>query len=368
MEHIDWDSPDFGIDEQLVVERNIRTNFKDLKCSNSPMVAAFEDAVKDKLGVTHAIAVNNGTSALIAALLAAGFKHNTALKIGIPTFTFIATHNAAITAGKLTGTTSGIGLFDCDPRTWNMKIDNHDLQRYNVLMPVDVGGLPIDYDAFKATGKVIIADSAESLGAKYKGKYVGSQADAHCFSLHRAKNIACGEGGLVTTNDDELAELVRSVVNHGYSTNRNPWEYKHDRFGLNFRMTGIHALVALKQLEKLDEYIIRRQKHAKLYIDLLQDIMLFQGVPEYAEHPYFFFGALIDKNPDVFCRMMLLDHGITCKRWECILTQPAAHYFTHHKHSSYIGDHLVLLPIHNQMTEEQVVYVADRARKVYYEC
>ena len=120
MEHIYWDEPDFDIDEQLAVEDNIRTNFKDLMCSNTPMVSALEEAVQNKLGVRHAIAVNNGTSALIAALIGASIQHNTAVKIAIPTFTFIATLNAAKLVGRLTGKSNGVSLFDVDPVTWNM--------------------------------------------------------------------------------------------------------------------------------------------------------------------------------------------------------------------------------------------------------
>ncbi len=232
----------------------------------------------------------------------------------------------------------------------------------DVLMAVDVGGLACDYDTLKELGLPIVADSAESAGATYQGQPVGAQADVHCFSLHRAKIIAAGEGGMVTTDDTELYGLMRRIANHGYAEDKGPWGYRHDIRGFNFRMTELEAAVALAQLSKLDRYVYERRRKAAIYREALGDVCRFQSDDE--GHPYFFFGALIEGDPDWLCAEMDR-RGIDVKTWTAVHKQPLySHLPGYFPNADYISEHVVLLPIGNTLDERDARYVAGVAREL----
>ena len=172
----------------------------------------------------------------------------------------------------------------------------------DVIMPVDVGGLPVDYDELKKADLPMIADSAESVGAIYKDEYVGSQADIHCFSFQRSKIITTGEGGMITTNNYDLYHILKSWCNHGYDLAKKPWQYEYSGLGLNCRMTDLEASIGLVQLEKLEYYVQKRIRIAEIYKEILGNLVEYQEIPDYAIHPYFFFGILIDSDNDEFCK------------------------------------------------------------------
>ena len=152
------------------------------------------------------------------------------------------------------------------------------------LISVDVGGLSCDYDELKKLKIPIIADSAESIGATYKNNYVGSQADLHCFSLHRAKIITCGEGGFITTNNKEIYNLLNSYINHGYDEKKKSYEYVHKTLGLNFRISDVQAAIARIQLKKLDQFVKSRREIASLYNSKLENYVTLQNEPKNCKH------------------------------------------------------------------------------------
>lgn len=353
MKNIKWGEPDVGDEEIASVVSSLKYGYVG---ANGPVVRQFEQEFARKLGARYAIAVNNGTSALLAALLA--FRHRLgSIRVGVPTFSFIASANTAAEVG------SAISLIDCNPKTWNIEYDlvPHDI---DVLMTVDVGGLSCDYDRLKGLGVPIIADSAESAGAKYKGESIGAQANVHCFSFHRAKIITTGEGGMITTNNGELCELIRTLVNHGYDPDKKPWEYKHIMRAFNFRMTELEAAVGLVQLRKLDRYVSERRRKASIYRDIIAELAEYQEEPEDCLHPYFFFGILIEKEPGRFCEEMY-KMGIEVKTWPPAHRQrPYRNVAGHFPNADRVADRIVLLPIHNGLTEKDVEYVAEMVRKL----
>lgn len=353
MKHIRWAEPNIGDEESAAVAASIESGWVG---SNGPMVRQFENAFAEKVGACYAIAVNNGTSALLAALLA--FKHKWGIfNVAVPTFTFIASANTVSMVGN-------IDLIDCDMKTWNIKKDYVPPGYSDLLMTVDVGGLPCDYDSLRDLGTPTIADSAESLGAKYKGKPIGTQADVHCFSFHTAKIITTGEGGMITTDDWNLFTTMRSIVNHGYAFDKKTWEYKHAIEALNFRMTDLEAAVGLVQLKKLDKYVEERRKKAAIYREILGNSVQYQQEPENCFHPYFFFGILIDIDTNIFCEQML-SSGIETKTWTAVHRQrPYAHLRGHWPNADLISKRIVLLPIHNRLGEEDVAHVAKTAKGI----
>jgi len=250
---INWAEPYLGEEEEEAVREVIQSTWIG---GNGPRVREFEMKFAERVGAKYAIATNSGTSALLASLLALKEQMGP-LRVTVPSFTFIATVNTAF------GVANEISFVDARRDTWN--IDPDKVKWGNIVIPVDVGGLPCDYDALKETEKVILEDAAEAVGAIYKGRKVGSIADITIFSFHSAKILSVGEGGMVTTNNRELYEVVRDIVNLGYSREKRAWEYEHSRIGFNFRMPELQAAIGLVQLEKLDAFLKKRKKIAKIY-------------------------------------------------------------------------------------------------------
>lgn len=357
--HIYWDKPYVGDDEIDSVTESISGRWVG---GNGPAVECLQDMVAERLGVNYVLATNNGTSALLVALQAVR-EIAGPLTVAIPAYTFIASLNTASVV------TSSIHLMDCNPATWNIDRDRVPWDKINCLMPVDVGGLPCPYNELtENTSIVTIADSAESLGANYKGRPVGSQCDAHCFSLHRAKIVTAGEGGLVTTNDVDLYKIMVSIANHGYAEatgphRGQPWRQIHSRVGFNYRMTDLEAAVALAQMNRLDAFIQERQHKAKIYREILEGVVTFQDDGD-GEHPYFFFGIVLQGGEDIdwFCEDML-DRGISCKTWTAVNRQPVwKESYGHHENAERLSDRVVLLPIGNTLVEDDIEHVAKVAR------
>ncbi len=356
MKIIPWDRPDISKEEIESVIESIKSGHLG---GHGPNVRKLEKEFCNKIGVKHSIAVNNCTSALLVSLFALREYLGEELKVAVPSFTFIASANTSQIVGKAL-------LTDCDKSTWNMT-ENNIPDEANVIMPVDVGGLPVNYDRLLSLGLPIIADSAESAGAKINGQYVGSQADIHCFSLHRAKIITAGEGGIITTNNDNLFSLLESWTNHGYDLSRKSWQYKHIRLSLNCRMTDLEASIALIQLKKLDYYVKKRREKAAIYRDVLGDVVEYQQEHENTLHPYFFFGILVPNDNNLICQKAE-ELGIGLKTWDPV------HWQKHFKNKAgffpnadIIGKRVVLLPIHNKLSTSDTIYIAEKVKNIILE-
>tara|TARA_R110002110_G_scaffold213678_5_gene427060 strand:+ start:364 stop:1428 length:1065 start_codon:yes stop_codon:yes gene_type:complete len=349
---VQWSKPDFQEEE---IEEAVKS-LNNYIGANGPNVALFEEQFASKVGSKYAIAVNNGTSALLVSLMCLREAIGRGKTVGVPSFTFIASANSSQEIFE------NVKLLECEKDTWNLdpqKIkDNIDL-----IMAVDVGGLSCDYDELKKTKLPIIGDSAESLGSLYKGNLVGTQADLHCFSLHRAKIVSCGEGGIITTNSSHYNDLARSFVNHGYCKNKNNYEYCHDNFGLNFRMSDVHAAIASVQLKKLEQYVTHRNKIANIYKDELKDLFEYQNFDnDLFKSNYFFFGILSNNRDKVIDFM--LKNDIEVKTWTAVHKQPIwKSPLNKLPNSDIISDNIILLPIHNTIEEKEVEYVIEKLRK-----
>ena len=369
VERIKWAEPDIGQEEIDAVVDSLKTGYVG---ANGPLVREFEEKFARKVGARYALTVSNGTSGLLCALSSVDREKNLygSLRVAVPTFTFIASANATSWLCHL------VGLIDCSKKTWNIEprfIQSYTFAYYPnhyALMTVDVGGLPCDYDSFKKLKQkknlLIVADSAESVGARYKGEMVGTQADIHVFSFHRAKIMTTGEGGMVTTNNKELYEIMTSVANHGYDRARKVWEYRHSTRGLNFRMTETQAAIGLVQLKKLDKYVKERRQKARIYKSILGDLVRYQDDPSDCLHPFFFFGILVENVRDHFVQEMT-QHGVEVKTWTPIHQQRCYHYSDgkfRFPNATWVAERIVLLPIHNRLTEEQTKYVAETAKKL----
>jgi perosamine synthetase len=264
--------------------------------TQGPAITEFERALASHAGVTHAVAVANGTAALEAACWAAGIQADDEV-ITTP-LTFAATANAVVHQG-------GRPVFaDVEARTLN--IDAGAVKRVvsgrtRALIGVDFAGLPCDWDALTALarehGWLTIADAAHSLGGTYHGRPVGSLADMTVLSFHPAKLITTGEGGAVLTDRADLAARLRTVRHHGlrYPDAETPWRSEIAEVGHNFRLTDFQAALGSSQLVKLPRFRAARQRLALRYRERLatMDGLELPVVPEERGHGWHLFVVLL---------------------------------------------------------------------------
>ncbi|MFH0983988.1 MAG: UDP-4-amino-4,6-dideoxy-N-acetyl-beta-L-altrosamine transaminase [Candidatus Omnitrophota bacterium] len=240
--------------------------------TQGPKVREFEEALAAYCGARYAVAVSNGTAALHLAAIAAGLgKGDEAITSPI---TFLATPNAALYVGaKPVFADIDYSTVNIDPKAIEAKLT----RRTKAILPVDMAGLPADMEAIskiaKRQGLMVIEDACHALGGEYKKGKVGSCAysDMTVFSFHPAKHITTGEGGCITTHSKKLYEKLCSLRSHGVarkaSTQRKMggWYYEMSELGWNYRITDIQCALGMSQLRKLDGFIDRRRKIAKMY-------------------------------------------------------------------------------------------------------
>jgi len=258
--------------------------------SQGSVTEDFEALLAKYCGSTYAIAVNNGSSALLCALMAHNVKPGD--HVLVPDYTHVATANVP----RLLG--CPVSLVDIDPNTFN--IDYHALERAvrqrrpKFVVAVDVAGLPNDMERLSTLARryrfTIIEDAAESIGAEYKKRRVGSHGHTTVLSFHAAKQLTTVEGGAVLTDDSDLERRCRLVRNHGEPLHR---KYHSVRMGMNLRTTDLQSAIGIAQLKKIDRYLSTRNRAARLYRERLPNSLSFQLIPSYvSKHAYMMFLAV----------------------------------------------------------------------------
>ncbi len=238
--------------------------------TTGPNVGCFEEAFAEFVHAREAVAVSNGTAALHAATYALGIGPGD--EVIVPAMTFAASANCVVYQG-------GTPIF-ADVRPDTLLIDTDDVEskitpQTKAIISVDYAGQPCNYDLLQEVaqrhGLHLIADACHAIGGNYNGRPVGSLADLNTFSLHPVKHFTTGEGGVITTNDRELAQRMRIFRNHGITTDhrqraeQGSWFYEMVDLGYNYRITDFQCALGISQLQKLPEWIIRRQQIAGLY-------------------------------------------------------------------------------------------------------
>jgi dTDP-4-amino-4,6-dideoxygalactose transaminase len=246
--------------------------------SQGKVTEEFESALAKYCGAAYATVVNNGSSALMCALMAHGAK--TGDLVVLPDYTHIATANIP----KLLG--CRVSLVDIDPETLN--VDCEALERVirrhrpKFVVVVDVAGLPNDMEFLSDLARryrfTLIEDAAESIGAEYKHRRVGSHGHTATLSFHAAKQLTTVEGGAILTDDHRIAKRCRMIRNHGEDPSS---KYVSTLAGGNFRTTDIQSAIGIVQLRKLDAYLSRRKQILQLYRERLSGLLGFQVVPRH---------------------------------------------------------------------------------------
>ncbi|HEY4324118.1 MAG TPA: DegT/DnrJ/EryC1/StrS family aminotransferase [Mucilaginibacter sp.] len=260
--------------------------------SEGPYVTKFEDQFAAKMGRKFGVAVCNGSVAIDAAILSLGIGEGH--EVIMPTFTIISCAAAIIRAGAKPV------LVDADPLTWNMdvsQIESKINKKTKAIMVVHIYGIPVDMDPVlqlaEKYGLFIIEDAAEMHGQTYKGRPCGSFGDISTFSFYANKHITTGEGGMIVTDNEALAEKCRSLRNLCFVPAKR---FVHYELGFNFRMTNLQGALGLAQLERLDEFVARKRKMGEKYTHLLKDvenIILPVARTAYAENIYWVYGLLL---------------------------------------------------------------------------
>ncbi len=246
--------PNFGKEEEEALKAVLKSGI----LVSGEKTKTFEKKFAEYIGVEHAVAVTNGTIALDMALKAINVGPGD--EVITSAFSFIASGNCIMFQGAKPV------FADINPRTFN--IDPSDVAekitaKTKAIIPIHMFGQPAEMDALKEIVEdkkiALVEDAAQAHGAEYKGEKAGSIGDLACFSFYATKNMTTGEGGMITTNDQKLAQKTRLLINHGQTK-----KYQHETLGYNYRMTEFAAALGLVQLKKLDEFNEKRRENAQL--------------------------------------------------------------------------------------------------------
>jgi perosamine synthetase len=280
--------------------------------SEGPFVARFEAATAKITGRTHGVAVANGSAALDIAVAA--------LKIGQGDEVILPTHTIISCAASIVRAGAKPVVVDSDPDTWNMDVQQIEAKitsRTKAIMAVHIYGLPADMDPILSLAKKydlkIIEDAAQMIGQTYRGRPCGGFGDISTFSFYPNKHITTGEGGMVLTNDDNLAERSRSLRNLCFKPEKR---FEHDELGWNYRMTNLQAALGVAQIERLPYHVELKRKLGTAYRKLLDGTKHLQHPIErqnYAENIYWVYGLMLDDDFALDATQMmkqLSDRGI----------------------------------------------------------
>ena len=262
-------------DDVQTVEETLKSDY----LTTGPKVEEFEEKFAQYVDAEYAVAVSNGTAALHAACFAAGIEKGDEV-ITTP-ITFAASANCILYQ-------DGTPVFaDVDKKTYNInpdKIKEKITDKTKTIIPVHYTGQPCELDRIREIANendlTVIEDAAHALGATYKGEKIGALSDMSTFSFHPVKHITSGEGGMVTTDSEELYNKLIKFRTHGITKNENhyineshgPWYHEQQSLGYNYRMTDIQCALGMSQLEKSDSFLARRREIAKQYNQAFQDI------------------------------------------------------------------------------------------------
>lgn len=262
--------------------------------SGGEFTTRFEKMMADYCNAKHGIACSNGSTALHLVLLANGIGPGD--EVIVPSLSFIATANA------VTYTGANSVFVDSENETWNIdpsQIEPVITPKTKAIIPVHLYGQPTDMDPILEIAKkhnlYVFEDAAEAHGAKYKGEIVGALGDAGVFSFFGNKIITTGEGGMIVTNDDKLAEQSRLLRDHGMSKERRYW---HTKLGYNYRMTNLQASLGVAQMEKIEAILQKKKEIAECYSELLKGIPGIVLPPNFgwSDNVYWLYTILINKD------------------------------------------------------------------------
>jgi perosamine synthetase len=361
--------PSFGqLEEEAVIEV-LRSGW----VSQGPRVAEFERQFAEYVGAAHAVAVSSCTTALHLALVAAGVKPGD--EVICPSLSFIATANAIVYAGATPV------FADIDRSTYNLdpnRIEDLITPRTSAILLVHQIGLPSPIDAIQAVasrhGLALVEDAACAIGSEYRGQRIGKPHTAMaCFSFHPRKILTTAEGGMLTTNDEEMAARVRRLRQHAmtvsdlarHSSSRVVIEH-YDEVGYNYRMTDLQAAIGLVQLHRLDKMLLRRRELAERYTQRLSKLgwLVPPREPSDCRHSFQSYMVRLTEDAPISRDALmqeLLDHGIASRRGIMAIHRELPYrdqaVEARLPETGLVTDTSIILPLFYEMKEEEQEYV-----------
>ena len=356
-------------------------------------VKEFEKEISEYLGVKHSISVGNGTDALIIALKALGIGEGDEV-ITTP-FTFFATAESISFVGATPV------FVDVDINTYNIdpvKIEEKITEKTKAIMPVHIFGQPCDMDSINEIAKKhnleVIEDACQAIGSEYKGQKIGTLSDIACFSFFPTKNLGCaGDGGMIVTNDDELATICRALKTHGSGVNGqkayniinnieedtaednatdntvyNPLKYYNYLIGQNSRLDEIQAAILRVKLRKLDDWNDSRREHARFYNEQLKDTELVTPFEaKNVKHIYHLYILQSENRTELI--NYLKEKGIATGIYYPIpLHLQKAYKFLGYKegdlpNAEYLSHRTFAIPMFAELTDEEKEYIVETLKK-----
>jgi dTDP-4-amino-4,6-dideoxygalactose transaminase len=324
----------------------------------------FEKKFAQFCGVKNAVCVSSGTAGLFLSLLALDIKHGD--EVIVPSFSFISTASTVIEVGAKPV------FVDIDPKTYTAdpeRIREAVTKRTKAVMPVHLYGHPANMDPILEIAKdndlYVVEDACQAHGAEYKRKKVGGIGHVACFSFYPSKNMTvCGDGGAVVTNDEDIAETVRKLRDHGRRD-----KYVFELKGYNLRFNEIQAAIGIKQLEKLPEWDEARRNIAGMYTQALRDIVTTPVEEPWAKHVYHVYVIRNRKREEL--KGFLSRHGISTlvhypvpihmqpAITDLLGAQPAL------KHTEKAAKEVLSIPMYPALTKREVEYVSDKIRQFF---
>jgi len=328
-------------------------------------VNEFEENFSKYIGVEHAVAVNSGTNALYLSLLSLGIKKGD--EVITTSFSFIASSNCILYCNARP-------IFvDMNTRTFNLdtkKIGEKITKKTKAIIVVHLYGQPAEMDHLNEIAErhnlFLIEDACQAHGAEYKGKKVGGIGDIGCFSFYPTKNMTTGEGGMVTTNDSEIAKKIRLLRNHG-----QPKKYIHSLLGFNFRMTDIAAAIGIEQLKKLNKFNEVRIHNAKFLTKKLSDIKGIKPpfVSSNVKHVFHQFTIRTKKMSNTELSEKLTEKGIGNRIYYPIPIHKQSFYqklgYNDNLPEAELASKEVLsIPVHPSLEEKDLAFIVGKMREV----
>jgi dTDP-4-amino-4,6-dideoxygalactose transaminase len=347
-------NPYLGAEEKRRVEEVLDSGM----IAEGDVVRDFESSFAAFCGADRGVATSNGTTALHAALVGLGIGSGD--RVLTTPFSFIATANTVRLAG------AEVDFVDVDPRTYNLDPDAlerrlRDGEQVDAVVAVHLYGLPADVGRLRELADEydfkLLEDAAQAHGARYEGQRVGTFGDAACFSFYPTKNMTTGEGGMILTDDDSVADRAREFVDHGRTAG-----YEHASVGHNFRMTNIAAAIGEVQLERLPEFTEARRRNAAGLDDRLADVadVTTPFEPDGYEHVYHQYTIRVPNRDALREHLSNHDVGTGVYYPIPIHRQPAYEDVSgSYPVSEACADEVLSLPVHPQLDDEDLDRIAE---------
>ena len=358
--------------EKKYIDECIDTNWISFE---GPFVKRFEEGMANLTHRKYGVAVANGSVALDTAIIALEIGEGD--EVIMPDFTIMSCAAPIVRAGAKPV------LIDADPLTWNMKVEDIEAKitkNTKAIMVVHIYGLPVDMDPVFALAEkyslAIIEDAAEMHGQTYKDRPCGSLGTISTFSFYPNKHITCGEGGMVVTDDEKLAERCQLARNLFFSPKKR---YVHEELGYNFRMTNLQAAIGCAQLERIDETVVKKRHIGHLYNELLKEV---EGIQkpvektEYADNIYWVYGIVLDDSVKVDAEEFMKRlgaEGIGCRGFFWGMHEQPVFKKMHlfdgelYPNAERLARRGLYIPSGLNLTDDDQEYVADKLKKVLAE-